>query len=115
MLSLQDVQRFDIICVFQPLDPSTFESKLTVSGDMTEGSEDKEDQPSPDDPERLNQRHQVLCGDVLSTNVSFPIFLFIYLFIYLHLSVIRLGPLQGLILILDNIKTTRCCPVLYVF
>ena len=73
----QDVQRFDIICVFQPLDPFTFESNLTVSGDMTEGSEDKEDQPSPDDPERLNQRHQLLCGDVLSTNVSFPIFLFI--------------------------------------
>ncbi|XP_073323720.1 uncharacterized protein [Pagrus major] len=50
------------------VDLSTSESDLTVSEDIREESEDEEDQPCPDDPERLNQRHQLLCGDTLNTN-----------------------------------------------
>ena len=54
-------------------------SNLTVSEAIREESEDKEDQPCPEDPERSRQQHQLLCGDVLNTNVSFPIYLFLFI------------------------------------
>ncbi|XP_030274928.1 NACHT, LRR and PYD domains-containing protein 12-like [Sparus aurata] len=38
----------------------------STSEDMAE--ESKEDRPCPDDPQRLNQQHLLLCGDKLNTN-----------------------------------------------
>ncbi|XP_030274949.1 caspase recruitment domain-containing protein 8-like isoform X2 [Sparus aurata] len=44
--------------------PSTSESNLPVSEDIREESkEDEEDPQCPDDPERSNQQHQLLCGE----------------------------------------------------
>ncbi|XP_073325227.1 caspase recruitment domain-containing protein 8-like [Pagrus major] len=49
--------------------PSTSESDLPVSDDIREESkENKVDQLCPDDPERSNQQHQLLCGEAQNTN-----------------------------------------------
>uniref|UniRef100_A0A671WIY7 NACHT, LRR and PYD domains-containing protein 3-like n=1 Tax=Sparus aurata TaxID=8175 RepID=A0A671WIY7_SPAAU len=48
--------------------PSTSETNMDVSEDIREESEGEEDQPSPDDPERLNQQHWLLCRDIQHTN-----------------------------------------------
>ena len=55
---------FDICCVFFfPPEPSTSKTNLDVSEDR------REDQLSPDDPERLEQQ-QLVCGEAPDTNVS---------------------------------------------
>lgn len=84
MLGHQDFRKFDIFHVIHTAGPSTSETNMDVSEDIREESEDEVDQSCPDDLERLNQQHPLLCGDVQNKNVSFPIFVFI------HLSVIRL-------------------------
>lgn len=55
-----------------------------MSEDSGEESEDEEDQLCPDDPQRLKQQHQLVCQELLKTNVSFLLKHFI------HQSVIRL-------------------------
>ncbi|XP_051241756.1 protein NLRC3 isoform X20 [Dicentrarchus labrax] len=51
-----------------PPDPSKSSSVLDVSEDSREESVDEEDQLCPDDPERLKQQQQPVCGEALNTN-----------------------------------------------
>ncbi|XP_073323622.1 uncharacterized protein [Pagrus major] len=49
--------------------PSTSESDLPVSDNIREESKEvKVEQMCPDDPERSNQQHQLLCGEAQNTN-----------------------------------------------